>query len=244
MTVYAGGKQAIGKEIAQIINNMNPRGQMPYWEPFVGMCGVMQHVDARQRSGSDSHEEVIEMWRALQQGWIPPKTCTEKQYLSVKNNPKANKALRAFWGHGLSYGGTYFGAFRPNYSEYDKGAAGRAWRGVMKVLPKVQNVDFFTAGYDEVDVPKTTRGIIYCDPPYAGTQKVGKRDSDAFDSKKFWDWVRKMSKHHIVLVSEQSAPKDFVSIWEKDRHLKISNNAARQNYLTEHLFIHKSLRDR
>lgn len=237
MTVYAGGKQAIGKEIASVINDMNPRGTKPYWEPFVGMCGVMQHISAKQRAGSDIHHEVIEMWRALQEGWNPPTTCTEKQYLALKGNKKANPALRAFWGHGMSYGGTYFGAFRPKFSEYDKGAAGRAWRGVMKVLPKVQDVDFFTAPYDEVDIPKNVSGIIYCDPPYANTQKVGNRSTEAFDSKKFWDWVRRQSKYHTVIVSEQTAPKDFVSIWEKDRHLKLSNNAARQNYLTERLFV-------
>ena len=80
MTAYIGGKCSIGKEIAQVIMHHDPQGpgQSPYWEPFVGMCGVMRHMEAPLRVGSDLHYELICMWQELQKGWIPPETITEK----------------------------------------------------------------------------------------------------------------------------------------------------------------------
>jgi len=44
-----------------------------------------------------------------------------------------------------------------------------------------------------------------------------------------------------VVVSETQAPADFVEIWNKSRHLKISAKSAgrHQKHMTEKLFVHK-----
>jgi len=247
MTTYVGGKKVIGKEIAQILMLLDPKGpgKSPYWEPFVGMCGVMQHITAPVRLGSDLHHEVISMWQSLQDGWIPPVHCSESEYLALKNNPRADPALRAYIGHGFSYCGTYFGAYKPKFSVYDQGAGRRAFEGALNTLKKVRDVHFFTSSYDKVPLPKTPHMLIYCDPPYAqSTSKVGRTSSLHFDNEKFWDWVRQASKHHTVVVSETQAPPDFVRVWNKPRHLKISLRGTKQQQMDEGLFIHQSVAKR
>ena len=55
--------------------------------------------------------------------------------------------------------------------------------------------------------------LIYIDPPYKDTKQYNRQK---FDTGKFWNLVREMSKRCIVVVSEYEAPNDFITIWEKD----------------------------
>lgn len=241
MCTYVGGKKTIGREIAQVLMSIDPNGPggSLYWEPFVGMCGVMQHMRAPLRVGSDIHHEVIEMWKALQSGWNPPIQFSESQYLELKKNKHANPALRAYVGHGFSYSGTYFGAYKPKFSTYDQGAGRRAYEGVTKALQTMRDVHFLSASYDEIPL-KGHSWLIYCDPPYASSKsRVGR--TTKFDSAAFWNWVRQMSRNHTVVVSETQAPADFVVIWNKPRHLKISLKGKQQQEINEQLFIHSSV---
>ena len=47
MTTYQGGKKRIGKKIYQVISliekEIYPNEKLPYFEPFIGMGGVMRH---------------------------------------------------------------------------------------------------------------------------------------------------------------------------------------------------------
>lgn len=65
--------------------------------------------------------------------------------------------------------------------------------------------------------------LVYCDPPYRGTKQYD--TSKGFDHDGFWDWVReKQSEGHTVLVSEYSAPEDFICMWEKKVKSSLSAN--------------------
>jgi DNA adenine methylase len=76
--------------------------------------------------------------------------------------------------------------------------------------------------------------LIYCDPPYAKTTKY----SSDFDSSKFWDWVREMSKDNIVLVSECQAPDDFQSVLDINvkRCVRSGKDNGVVNVVTEGLY--------
>lgn len=80
--------------------------------------------------------------------------------------------------------------------------------------------------------------VVYCDPPYAGTD--GYKQAGDFDTDKFWQWVR--TREYPVYVSEFKAPEDFVAIWEKRRPNPLSRPTAEregQQYVVEKLFIHE-----
>jgi DNA adenine methylase len=48
-----------------------------------------------------------------------------------------------------------------------------------------------------------------------------------FDYEKFYDFVRELSKHNFVFVSEYNMPSDFKCIWSKER--KVLQKADRKN---------------
>ena len=82
--------------------------------------------------------------------------------------------------------------------------------------------------------------MIYCDPPYISSKKTWPLNYKGFDHAKFWQWVRKMSRKNIVIVSEYEAPDDFKVIWEKT-----VNGANYNNFYTrtEKLFELRAVAD-
>lgn len=116
--------------------------------------------------------------------------------------------------------------------------------------------------------------LIYCDPPYRSTKFPIKyrrdvKHYDDFDSDEFWETMRAWSAKHTVLISEMSAPDDFVEVWSMQRYrsacqstrtrFKVSSsssslpsslddttttttttNAKSVEYKNEKLFVHSS----
>lgn len=74
--------------------------------------------------------------------------------------------------------------------------------------------------------------VVYCDPPYAGTNGYGRE----FDHEDFWQWCR--TRDFPVYVSEYRAPEDFISIWSKEKR-RLFNHRALSTNAVEHLFLHK-----
>ena len=44
---------------------------------------MIDKIKCNIRIGNDIHKELIAMWRALQDGWMPPETITEAEYINV-----------------------------------------------------------------------------------------------------------------------------------------------------------------
>lgn len=74
--------------------------------------------------------------------------------------------------------------------------------------------------------------VVYCDPPYAGTNGYGRE----FDHEAFWQWCR--TRDFPVYVSEYRAPEDFISIWCKEKR-RLFNDRGLSANAVEHLFLHK-----
>jgi len=236
MTRYHGGKQRIGKIIAEVIAEKVKETDIEiqgYCEPFCGMLGVYQHIpqyfEERQmlyRAG-DTNESVIMMWQQAQQGWVPPISCSESTYNRLKNQ-KGSSAEKAYIGYQFSFGGQYFIGYNGKYGN------ATSYRSVPKKVSKIANelkdVDFTTGPYTQFS--NLRNHVIYCDPPYANTKCTypGK-----FDSNSFWNWVREMSKTNVIFVSEYIAPDDFECIYENKK--KIHCSAKRVSSGFEKLFM-------
>lgn len=226
---YLGGKARIAKPLAEYINSRLKPNQ-PYWEPFVGSGWVISKIDKnRKRYGSDIHEELIAMWKALQMGWLPPEHITEEEYYNIKNNIN-NLPLRAFAGFGCSYGGKYWGGYARD-PKSDRSYAKNSYNSLLKRLPDVLDVHFFCNHYKKSN-PKI-KTFIYCDPPYEGT--TGFRNK--FDNEEFWDWVRSKTVYgHTVLVSEYKAPSDFTCVWKIQTRTDMSDKNNQKIERIERLF--------
>ena len=92
-----------------------------------------------------------------------------------------------------------------------------------------RNTDYRAAADDAV-----ADDVIYADPPYAGKSGYGV----AFDNVEFWEWCRQ-PRRALLIISEYSAPSDFVEIWAKKVTCAMSQNGV-VNRPVERLFVHKS----
>ena len=96
------------------------------------------------------------------------------------------------------------------------------------------DAEFICKDYREVELPMGC--VVYADPPYDNTTGYGK---EKFNSEEFWEYMRKISKEHIVFISEQTAPDDFISIWEKPFTRTLDRNKDNQFKVVEKLFTYK-----
>jgi DNA adenine methylase len=229
---YMGSKNRFAKELLPIILKDRTKGQY-YVEPFAGGMNLIDKVTGN-RIANDIQTDLIEMWKALVYDlWKPPFNVSENRYNKVKNEkqnyPKKEVAYIGF----NSYGGKYFRGFRRDNTgkrDYWK----EHYNNIMKQVPKLNGVEFKNCSFPDLDIPKDS--IIYCDPPYFGTEQY----KNKFNHILFWDWVRTKSKQgNKVYVSKYNAPSDFVCVWEKKHKTIMANGeVTKSKDSTERLFIY------
>lgn len=233
---YVGSKARISKDVAPILNDIIKKNNIDiYIEPFVGGANMIDKIICENKIGSDINEYLIAMWKALQNGYNPPDDISKEEYLNVKNNihnyPKEYVAIVGFCatynaGWFRRYGGKAINKFGKERNYYNE-----AIRNIKKQLPNIKDVTFKYGDYTMFTNVENT--LIYCDIPYKNSSYEMYKDS--FDHERFWDWVRKVSKNNIVLVSEYYAPDDFKCIYEKELTTSFDNKQRKKD--TEKLFI-------
>ncbi|WP_170313559.1 DNA adenine methylase [Lacrimispora amygdalina] len=197
---YFGGKQRIANEIIKTLTEYADKDQTLV-EPFVGGCNVISKMRG-ERYCYDINEYLIEMYKAIQNGWIPPKCITKEQYDHIKENKDYDKALTGFVGIGCSYSGKWFGGYAKNNT--GRNYCLNAHNSIMKQKDDIMGINFLACDYRDL---VHNSCLIYCDPPYKGTTQYS--ISGKFDTSEFWDTIRKWSKNNTVIVSEYTAPDDF-----------------------------------
>lgn len=234
---YMGSKARFVKELLPIILANRTDGQW-YVEPFAGGMNVISNVSGN-RIANDSNFYLIEMWKSLVSGWIPPEI-TKEQYEKIKNNREDYPPHVVGWtGFNCSHSGKWFRGYAGKiitkegiYRDYQA----EALKNVLKQISSLSGVVMENKSYENLEIPQNS--IIYCDPPYAGTEKY----ADTIEHNVFWDWVRKLSAQgNTVFVSEYNAPDDFECVWEKKTVSSISanNTYSKSSSSIEKLFTRK-----
>lgn len=229
MTAYHGGKQRIGKKLAQNIyeESLDIEDEYEfdikgYCEPFCGMLGVYQHIpelfeeyktNLKYKAG-DFNKSVIKMWKAGQKGWIPPTRKVSRAAFMKMAGDGTSSPEKGYIGHLYGYMGKYFKPFdnRTTVSQRK-----RTSMKVCNIANKLQNVKFTPGSYTQFSL---LRGyVLYCDPPYKIQSHYYDENNNRqnFDNSAFWNWCRKMAVDNIVFVSEYEAPKDFEMIWSQGK---------------------------
>lgn len=248
MTSYQGGKQRLGKEIYEIISSLEEylldNISLPYFEPFCGMCGVMKHFaqnnsSNRKLTACDYNKDIILLWQALQKGWKPPAKCSKEVYFKLKYSTH-NSAKRGFVGTVCSFGGIFFGGYRPvkSYDRPEYNYVKNSGENLIETAALMKQVKFLNSqSYDKFN-PKGY--LIYCDPPYIGNTFQNVTEYFKFDHDKFWNMMRKWSKNNIVVISEYQAPNDFVCVWSKKFSYGFNKDGKGHKDCVEKLFAHSS----
>ena len=173
------------------------------------------------------------MYKALQNGWIPPKQLTKEEYDYIKNNKDKKPHLTGFVGFGCSFAGKWFGGYAKN-NRGDNYCL-NTYNSLMKKMETLQDVKFEVVDYKNF---KPENYLIYCDPPYKGTTQYGLIGK--FNTDEFWGIMREWSKNNTVVISEYNAPEDFICVWQKETKTEIRNKENIRENRIEKLFIHKN----
>lgn len=219
---YMGSKNKHAKSILDNILKYVSGDLSEYtWvEPFVGGCNMIDKVGDLfdKKIGNDAHYYLIEMFKGIQSGWLPPDYVSLEDYNKFRDKAKkeikdADSALIGFVGFGCSYSGKWFGGYARGKDNkgIDRNYCLESKKNILKQKEGILNVELSNLNYLDLNIPD--KSIIYCDPPYAGTTKY----KDKFNHVLFWEWCEKQVKNgSLVFVSEYSAPKDWNCIWSVD----------------------------
>lgn len=236
-----GSKSRIKKYVVPYLQELiNTHEIDTYIEPFVGGANVIDDIQCQNKIGGDLHSKLIALLEHVQNGGELPVEVPRELYNDVRANKDTDKYEDWFIGAVgflASYNGRYFdggyakttveknGRIRDYYDECK--------RNLQKQAPKLKDVSFINCDYKSFS--DTKGALIYCDIPYKGTKQfsVGKD----FDHDEFWQWVRDMSEHNIVVVSELQAPDDFECVWEQP--VIRTQNAKKREIATEKMFVIK-----
>jgi len=227
---YPGSKRALGKYILPFINEalkVFPRGK--YIEPFAGGCNMITQVTHHTKIGYDINEYVIALLKLAQ---ADPDVLRNAECFSKRacQYVKENKELFQPWYVGAvgilpSYGCLWMGTYM---NDKEPGRFEKGVRGLLK--QDLRGISLICSDYK--NIPIGEGNAVYCDPPY--------RDRDLykmpFNHDEFYEWVRVISKHNIVLVSEYEMPADFTCVWQMEVTPRINNKSKKR---FEKLFIYK-----
>lgn len=199
---------------------------------------MIDKIRCEKRIGNDVHNELIAMFREIQNGWQIPLHISEDEYNAVRDNKTLYPSYYVgLVGFNATFGSKYFGGYARGFKAdkvTPRDIPNEALRNLSEQIPKIMDVEFLCGDYRNNKYADLKGAVIYCDPPYQGTTKYA---TDSFDYDAFWDWCRKMSKDNFVFVSEYNAPDDFEYIWSKGvtTSLKVHEHENR----TEKLFTYK-----
>lgn len=217
---YMGSKAKIAEPILQIIaERLDDYGLDHYLEPFVGGANIVDKVQCTHKYASDKQKYLIALYNDIEKLEELPDFVTKEHYCDVRDCYNHDTGKYPDWyvgaiGFLASYNGRFFDG---GYSGIVKTKTGKtrnyydeAKRNLIQQAHLLTDIRFFHKEYTDVKEDLQDY-VIYCDPPYMGTKQYN--TSKNFNHRDFWDWCRKMSEKNIVLISEQSAPKDFECIW-------------------------------
>ena len=195
---------------------------------------MIDKIKCKDKYGTDIHKYLIALLQHISRTTDDlPDTITKDEYAAVRNNPNAY----ADWYVGLvgfcaSYNAKWFGGYARD--KVGTNHAAQSKKSLLRDMATLSEAEFLCRDYRDVPIPKNA--VVYADPPYSNTTgySVGK-----FDSEEFWKCMRLIAQTgHTVFISEQTAPDDFVAVWEKPFTRTLDRDKNNQFRVSEKLFTY------
>lgn len=239
-----GSKSRIAKYIVPIIQKYIDNNETDnYYEPFVGGANVIDKIKSSHKYASDLNPHLIALLTHVRDDGRLYEAVSKSLYDKARNAFYSGDTSEfENWqigniGFVASYNGRWFdgGYAKSGYEKTKNGVRYRdyykeASANLLKQAPNLKGITLRACDYRNAH-PKGF--VVYSDPPYAGTKQYA--NAQMFDYDEFWSIMREWSKSNIVIVSEQSAPRDWTSIWEHKVNRSIK--ATDKRMVTEKLFI-------
>lgn len=223
---YLGGKTRIAKQLAAEIDKVRRPGQW-VWDAF---CGGLSMTVALSKNGpvysTDACVPLIALYRAVQAGWDPPSEVDEATYRAARDLPDTDP-MKAFCGFGCSFSGKWFDGYaRSGTRNY----AANARNSILKAGVPSSALDALNFLDQE---PRPSDGVLYLDPPYAGTR--GYAGAPPFDHAAFYRRVAEWSAYGPVFVSEYEMPFGQV-VWTGAQRTTVARKKSAYADATERLY--------
>ena len=214
---YLGGKTRIAKQLAAEIDKVRRPGQW-VWDAF---CGGLSMTKALSVHGpvysTDACVPLIALYRAVQAGWDPPSEVDEAAYRAARDLPDTDP-MKAFCGFGCSFGGKWFGGYARGEN---RNWASECKRGLLRDA-RCAGLEFACADW-LTSQPRALDGVLYLDPPYAGT--TGYAGAPPFDHAAFYRRVAEWSAYGPVFVSEYEMPFG-VEVWNAPKRKTVDGRGG------------------
>ena len=211
---YMGGKHRAGRHIAVFLDASLRRLGGDYYEPFVGGCNLLKHLElgeGQRAFMSDANEALIRMYQAYRKGWRPPTEVSKEEHRAARELPNSDPR-KAFIRFGCSFGGVWSSGYaRASADDPKRNYAQNAYKSLS--TKRIGAALYRYGSYTCIGQP--TGATIYCDPPYADTR--GYAAIGEFDSAAFWQWARGMAATNDVFVSEYACPVEHRLVWSKEQ---------------------------
>ncbi len=238
---YIGGKTKIADWVVDnSIRFTFGKQKTTYVEPFVGSAAVFVKMAPHFSTSiaADGHPDLILMWKALAEGWEPPREITKDMIEYYRDEkPSPMRGYVGFIGcfRGVFFGGHVGGATESKSDMLRIVEEGR--RSVLKRAKVLRSARIFNRDFEKLEADSDM--VIYCDPPYKGT--VGYKGNEVFDHERFWDVAEKWHEQGaVVIVSEEWAPYRWNVLASLRRINSLGNSRGGEGRVRiEQLFVHR-----
>lgn len=216
---YLGGKHRLAKKLVAAIRA--EVGDLEVWEPFCGgLSMTVEFAKTSRGTASDAHPALMSLYAACRAGWDPPESVSEEEYKAAKTLPDSDP-FKAFVGFGCFFGGKWFGGYARSGPIRSYAAASS--RALVRQLAATSHWNFECGSFFDL-TPFPAKGLIYCDPPYAGTTGYSQ---GAFPHAAFWTRCQEWAALGVpVYVSEFSCPVPHRAVLEIPRTKAVSGSTG------------------
>ncbi len=231
---YMGGKSRIAKQLAEVIDRVRKPGQI-VWDPF---CGGLSMAVALSKNGpvwaTDVNPALINLYKAVQAGWVPPTEVSKDEYQAAKSLPDTHP-MKAFCAVACSFAGKWFGGYATANLSRNRGRPSHYCKGAASRLPnEAMRVHSFSCG-DFLSVqPQPLDAVLYLDPPYRNTTQYA--GAPSFDYDLFVQRVQDWAGHGVpTFVSEYALPVGRV-VWERAQTTTVARDKTAYAPAIERLY--------
>lgn len=209
---YVGGKSRLVKTYIPILmKSFYENNCEQFVDCTIGGGAVISAVpDSVKRIGMDLDHGLIALFKAVQEGWLPPKFVSKEDYYNLKSNPHDNIVLSTYVSYAISFGAKKWGGYAKDNgnSKYSR----EGYNSMVKQQKKLIGIDLYSV--DFMDYCPDKKSLIFVDPPYKGTTGYNVKP---FDYDRYYKWLEKMKNlGHVVFCCEYSMPDNFTIVCEKE----------------------------
>ncbi len=225
-----GGKSRLRKPIGEMLAGLADRlGVARIEDRCCGSLAVTRGVyevsGRRVALALDANEALICTYKAVRDGWIPPRRITREQYQEIQRGPQpVDDPMTAFALLFCSYGGKWGSGYMPDDLRRPEDSTGRhasvkAHNELLKLRDILRTLELVCA--NAWDMFPETASVLFFDPPYAGSEEYAfakSQEQRPFDRHRLGRELWALRKRHAIVVSEFDMPAGWREI--KSIHVK------------------------